>query len=508
LTISLDVELTGSQTPRLASTPPFFRCTLGQDAVDLAAHAGLYLDPWEADVLRDSLNERDRSGRWSALEVGLVVPRQNGKGAIIEARQLAALFLTGDDVIIYSAHKFRTAKTMYRRIRDLIRNTPDLHRLTGGKHDTAGRPIGGLYRQSNEETGIELLTGQRLNFVARSAGTGRGLTGNTMFFDEAYDLDPDLIADMLPLLSAVKNPQVWYVSSAGMEASEQLAAVRARGLAGDEPRLMYREWSAPDDADTDDVDAWLIANPGIGYRLDLEYIQLVERAGMVGDEGESRFRRERLGIWKPPETVEVVIPATDWTALLDATPILSGPVALAVDVTPDRRWCSIAAASLTESGGAHLEIGFHEAPSAAVTALLVALVARWDPCAVVIDKLSPAASLIPGLEAAGIEAEQTGAQEMAAACGGLYDAVAERSISHTGDPLLIASLASAVKREMPSGAWAWNRRGNTPISPLVAVTLARWGLMTFGMVAKPKPAAPQFTTKAGPVTAGLMTAGF
>lgn len=490
MTTSLSVDLVGCQTPRLASTPPFFACTLGQDAVDLAAHAGLVLDPWEGDVLRDSLNER-RGGKWAAFEVGLIVPRQNGKGAIIEARQLAALFLTHDTLTIYSAHQFKTAKAMYRRLKTLVLETPDLARLVLN------------YKQSNEETGIELKTGEKLNYFARSSGSGRGFTGDTMIFDEAYDLDAELIADVLPTLSAVRNAQVWYVSSAGMEASEQLASIRARGLMGTEPRLMFREWSAPDDAASDDVDAWLVANPGIGFRLDMEYIQLVERASMTDE----AFRRERMGIWRPPDTVEVAIPADDWSGLIDRTPKLAGPVALAVDITPDRRFCSIAAASLTDQGSAHLEIGFHERPSADVVALIVALVGRWDPCAVILDKMSPAASLVPDLLAAGIEPVTTSGQEMAAACGGLYDAVSGRSISHTGDPLLADALANASRREMQGGSWGWNRRNATPISPLVAATLARWGLVTFGLKVPPKKTTAEHDTS-GVITSGLMAAGF
>ena len=39
---------------------------------------------------------RERAdGNWSAFEVGVNVPRQNGKGGIIEARELAGLFLLG-----------------------------------------------------------------------------------------------------------------------------------------------------------------------------------------------------------------------------------------------------------------------------------------------------------------------------------------------------------------------------------------------------------------------------
>jgi hypothetical protein len=46
-------------------------------------------------------------------DVGLVVPRQNGKGTILEARELAGLFLFGES-ILHTSHEFR------RRISPLI----------------------------------------------------------------------------------------------------------------------------------------------------------------------------------------------------------------------------------------------------------------------------------------------------------------------------------------------------------------------------------------------------
>lgn len=39
------------------------------------------------------------------------------------------------------------------------------------------------------------------------------------------------------------------------------------------------------------------------------------------------------------------------------------------------------------------------------------------------------------------------------------------------------AVTSATKRRVGE-AWAWARRGNADISPLIAVTLARWGLIT------------------------------
>jgi hypothetical protein len=81
--------LVGRQTPRVCSVPPYVS-SAGREAVELAALAGLELDEWQAFVLEHALGER-ADGRWAAFEVGVLVPRQNGKGGILEARELAGL---------------------------------------------------------------------------------------------------------------------------------------------------------------------------------------------------------------------------------------------------------------------------------------------------------------------------------------------------------------------------------------------------------------------------------
>ena len=64
---------------------PASAVSLGQDCVEFAAQAGLFLDPWQHTVLRDSMGVQ-AGGKWTAPQVGLLVPRQNGKGSVLEAR--------------------------------------------------------------------------------------------------------------------------------------------------------------------------------------------------------------------------------------------------------------------------------------------------------------------------------------------------------------------------------------------------------------------------------------
>lgn len=214
------VALLGSQVPRVMVVPPAVSSS-GPETVELAASAGLVLDPWQELVLNGALGERP-DGKWAASEVGLIVPRQNGKGGILEARELGGLFLFGERMLLHSAHEFKTSLEAFRRLLALVTNTDDLRRQV--KRVTT----------SHGEEGIELRTGQRIRFVARSTGSGRGFTGDLNVFDEAYNLLAQSLSALLPTLSARPNPQTWYASSAPLPRveSDTLRGVCRDGRAG------------------------------------------------------------------------------------------------------------------------------------------------------------------------------------------------------------------------------------------------------------------------------------
>jgi phage terminase large subunit-like protein len=286
--------------PIFESTPPALT-SRGRDAVDLAALAGLYLDPWQSYALDSSLGEQD--DKWAAFEVAVIVPRQNGKGALLEARELAGLFLFGEKLIIHTAHEFKTAQEAFRRIRFLIESTPALDKR-----------VKKIWASHGDE-GIELKTGQRLRFLARSGGSGRGFSGDCVILDEAYALTGDHMAAILPTLSARPNPQVWYTSSAGLAASDLLRSIRDRGRPGGEPSLCYLEWCARTREDgtvnAENRVGWVEANPAMGIRISEEFVEKERRALP-----EREFTRERLGLWEESEEAQPISPA-EWQAACD-----------------------------------------------------------------------------------------------------------------------------------------------------------------------------------------------
>lgn len=465
----------------------------GAEAADLAAMAGRPLDA-EQRIAVDAILSYGPGGRWVALEAAVVMPRQNGKtsGVILPA-VLADLFLFSADRIVWTAHLFRTARDAF----------SDVVSLIDGCHDLARRVKKVTY--ANGEEAIELHSGARLEFLARSKGGGRGLGGKRLVMDEALYLSAESMGSLIPTLSAREDPQIVYGSSAGVLGSDHLRSLRDRGRRGGDPSLVWVEWCAPGgwddppctsgkdcphtlDADgcaLDDEALWRLANPALGRRIKYEFVRAERRAMPPGE-----FGRERLGWFDLPPTVDQPIPIEAWSALAIAPPDREAmlPIAIGVDVTPERSHASIGVCGVVD-GLRVVEVAEHRRGLGWVVPWLVERHQTWRPCAVVIAKGSPAGALIPDLEAAGIEVLKPSTADEAQACGAFVDAAApaegEPTLRHLGQPVLDAAVKGAAKVQLGDGAWRWSRRTSTvDISPLVAVTLAAWG-----RVSRP-PAAP------------------
>jgi phage terminase large subunit-like protein len=442
--------------------------SVGRDAVELAALAGLVLDDWQSWFLRESM--RQTAGRWTSFEVGLIVPRQNGKGALLEARQLAGLFLPElrEPLAVHSAHEFKTAYEHFLRITSLIENCRDLDRRVLRVRRGAG------------EQAVELKNGCRLRFLARSTGSGRGLTGDTVYLDEAFALTSAMMGALLPTLSAVPNPQVWYTSSAPRLESEVLHGIRKRGREGLSERLLFAEWGLDHGVALDEVENWYRTNPGLGIRITEEIVRAEWDAMQVMPQ---EFGRERLGI---AETVEWdgQIPVGQWDMLLDAGSEPSGTVHLAVDVSPDRRWSSFGLAGVRKDGLGHVEVRDRRPGTDWLVDRAVELT-KGHRCKLLVDPRSPAGSFIAELAKAGVDVDEVVATEYAQACGKLAADVGNSALRHRDDPALRAAIVNARERPL-TDAWAWSRvNSEADISPLVAITLA-WGRVPVQVARPPR----------------------
>lgn len=440
---------------------PFAPTTAGPDAVEFAESVGLVLDEWQAGVLEGALGEH--GDLWAAFEVGLIVGRQNGKGGVLEARELAGALLFEEKLIMHTAHELKTAEEARLRMEQIIEGSSEL-----------SRKVKRIVRTNGKES-VEFRNGARIKYIARSKSSGRGFSGDLVVMDEAMFLNSREMGTLLPTLAARPNPQVWYTGSAGLAESVHLRSVRERALAGGDPSLAYFEWSVEgeaDDVDFDDPDNWYAANPAMGIRISERYVTQ-ERAALDDEE----FGRERLGLWDS-ERGASVIPPSVWDRQCDPASKTADRVAFAVDMTPDRDRTSIGVAGLRD-GGVHVEVVENNSGAGWVVPRLVELVERWKPVAVVIDAAGAANSLVQPLEEAGVDVELMSARQMVQACGGFYDDCIEGRLWHLGQPELTEAVSMARKRNL-GDAWAWHRRdAMVDISPLVSVTLAKFAVENF-----------------------------
>jgi hypothetical protein len=473
--------------PRIAMAPRSFAFSSGFEAIELAESAGLILDDWQKLCLILGLGET-AAGKWAAFQVALIVARQNGKGAILEALELFWLFGTGEMLIGHSAHEYRTAMEAFRRVLFLITNTDALRKKVK------------KVINANGEEGIELLTGQRLRFIARSKGAGRGFTFHKMVWDEAYALNREQQDAQLPTMSAVPNPQIWVTSSPPLtsETGEVLFQIRKNALALGS-RLVFLDYGLAgsldslEEIDMDDQEGWKLANPAEAVgRITIETMER-ERAAM-GDPG---FARERLCIWPPDLTQGFsIISKEQWDAMFDplsgSKDDLTGQPVLSVDVSPRNQGVvtsSISLASFRENGKRHVELIKRASGTAWLVPDLIRLAKKIDAIAIVIDPGSPAGSVLAELESAVAEEVvrerlpedlivTMAARDVAQAFGMIYDAAngREQSVTHIGQSELTIAVGGGVKRPVGDGH-AWDRRtAMTDLTPLVSVTHALWGL--------------------------------
>lgn len=442
------------------------------------------LDGWQGDFLIDALGETE-DGTWSAFENGLIVSRQNGKGSVLEARVLAGLLLFGEKLIMWSAHETKTAFEAFRRCETLFTEDPELKKLVKTIH------------RSNGNEGIELRSGARLRFVARTKGSGRGFSADLVILDEAYALTGEQMAALIPTLSARPNPQIWYTSSPPLDGltGEHLFALRLRALRGDASLCWYDYGHAGlsldelDGFDLESVENWLAANPAAGHRISTDFIRR-ECATMPPVD----FARERLGIWPRQVTsgAGVIDPKT-WESLADPATRPSD-VAFAVDINPSRSHAAIVAVGLrpADDGAEAFQMAVidYRPGTDWVPARLAELKAKWSPVAIGLDVKGPGGSLLLDLDKVGIKPSEDldeprrgdlavpTAPQVAQAFGLFVDAVRQRILWHSGDVVLNQALAGSVTRPL-SGGSTWDRgKAGADISPLVAATVAYWALIS------------------------------
>lgn len=467
---SLALPTQGVQAPRV-EVQPLFHSSAGDDAVSFVREvAGMDLMPWQEYVLAKGLNQQKRLSRngmplWAAEDVVGTVPRQNGKGEIIIAREIAGFFMLRERLIIHTAHEFKTAKEGMKKLQRVVQSTPDLAEQV-------------MFKTGNTEPGMYLLMddpkeqpAQALQFLARSGGSGRGFSADCLIMDEAYAASTDEADALEPTMGAMPNPQTWWFSSAGFAYSEVLRAFREQALEDDSSGLAYFEWSVDeDDFDPSDVQGWAQANPSLGYLISLDYLQGRYRKAKKRDTLPG-FAREHLGVWEM-KAMDSKIKEGEWVACRERDSVIRDDrVTVALEVGDDRR-ASIAVAGATFDGRVQSEVVWNGEAGPEIVDVMLRLEENWDVLGNVLDASGPAGAWLSQIAEAGLEVKALGSRGLAQASGAHYEKVKARGLVHIGQAVLDQA-AMASKPKKVGDLWAYDRRSEiADMSPLLSTVLA------------------------------------
>lgn len=449
------VEL-GSR-PSLRVEPEGRSHPFADDAVDVAGVAGLLLDEWQESELRGSV--RMAGDVWAAREVVEIVGRQNGKGSILEARQLAGLFVFNERLQLHSAHEFKTCYEHFRRVKNLVEDCPILASEVA------------IIRTGAGDQSIELKNGNRIRFIARSRSSGRGFSADVVYLDEAFELSDETVGALMPAMSARPNPQIWYTSSAPHETSTVLHRLRKRALEGDNVRLWFSEWGNSADVDPLDRDAWYRANPALGIRISEDDVAAEQRSMSPAE-----FARERLGIADVPlaDQKPGPIDGDRWRDLTDGESMAADEsVRLSLDAPPDRTCATFAVAGKRADGLTHVAIR-HDVPPHEMSRLveLAKTLVEMHATPIILPPNSPAKAWKADLVAAGVPLDELSPAEYAEACGAIQAKVLDGAMRHRGQPAMDAAVAGLAVRAT-GDVETWSRRSSSAnIAPFVAATCA------------------------------------
>lgn len=469
-----------------SSFTPLYVTNLGDDAIDLSAVCGLFLDDWQQEILRGSLGYGS-DGLFSARSILALVPRQQGKTVVLEARELAGLFLLEEKIMAHTAQEQRTAISSYRRLKDHIEYGKDvlphfdkIRWLENTTEISVSLP--------RVTAGSQKREASRLIFSPRTGNALRGLTVELLIVDEGYAYTGEQAAAIEPTQNQSKNPQFWLTSSTGMPESTELIARRDMGIAGTLPSMAFYEFKADDGSDPGDKRQWYNALPGLRtgrQRIsEIEAQFLKAKAAAENGTGDfTSFNREMLGLWATND-VASTIPYGVWESQKLPDPelwVAPDEFAFAVDVTPDTngvQHASIYACGQDENGFYHVwQVGADE-DILWVAEFLKIQQEQREPRVTVIDPMSPAGALMPMFDELDVQYTKLTSSQCMAAASQFLAVVRDGRIRHGDDELLNASIRGAVQRIVgQKGAWLWARKSlDFDISPLVASTYAMFAL--------------------------------
>ena len=490
-----------SCSPKWATRRRPERGTFGGELARIAASLGQPFMPWQRDWAMVGCEIDLRTGLPAYRKVIATVPRQQGKTTLYLSWQLNRCLSPRWEQPQRSAFTAQSGKDARDKWLDEI--FPLIRRSRALKPLVAQIGVG----MGNEF--IRFTNGSLIRLQSTSPSSGHSKTLHQAVLDEIWhDTDGRREQALGPSMLTVGDAQWLICSTAGTVASVVLDRYMELGRAAAEADtgtgIAYLEYSAPDGWDPDDDASYSGFMPALcpappcrcgrgawRHTVTLDAIRS-ERASMEAPE----FARAYGNIPDLSGRKMDRVDLGNWPGCADPGSVVLDPVALAFSVAPDRSWSAVAVAGRRSDGLPHGELVDHRPGTGWVLEQVLELAGKHDPCVLVLNPAGAAGAFEKELAEHKFSVKPgpgerrlmvCGAREYAHACGALQQDVVNGRWRHLGQPPLDAAASWARTRPLMD-AWAWSWAGSEgDISPLEAVTLARHGHATFGVLTAPVP---------------------
>ena len=463
------------------------------------AYLGVELFPWEKWLAKHILElNTDGSYRFRRVLVGM--GRQNGKTLMAACVTAWWLFVDAlnepgkhpaEFVISGEAQNLDTAAVPYEWLVARCNPKPQNEAEAALVRPELAAATARVVRANGKD---RIIAKSGASYRLKAAGATRGTPAARVLMDEIREQHTwDAWAASSQTTKASQRDMLLAISSAGTARSVVLNHLRAEGVAqvelaekhgagyvnaeGADPSFGFFEWSAPEDAKPLDEAAIIAANPSIGYNgLTVEKCRADYRAMP-----EHQYRAEVLNQYVPARTMPYVSPR-DFEACVvqeGSYRVAAGARTVwAVDTSADRRWTSIAAAVMCEDGVPLValvrepRLGNLWVPD---EVKLLADEAGWSEV-MLQERGCPAMEFIRPLTDNGLTVRPVAGSWFGIATGRFRDAVRDKRVRFVRQEPLELAVSAGVTRRFGEND-AWDRRGSAvDIAPLVACTLALYGL--------------------------------
>jgi hypothetical protein len=451
-----------SEVARHVITPTGIKSTGWPKVRDTCHRLGWGFDGWQDGSGRLILAKRS-DGTYAADLIQIAIPRQAGKTYLIACIIFALCLLEPGLTVIWTAHRKTTARETFDQFDGM------------SKRPRVAAHIRQVLRGKGDEQ-ILFNNGSRILFGARESGFGRGFAGvDVLVCDEGQILPESTLEDMAATQNTAPNPLFFLMGTPPRpkDPGEFFILTRQEALDGQSEGTLYIETGADRGCDPLDRVQWRKANPSYPHRT-TERAMLRLRKKLKSDDS---WNREALCIFDEITKQFSPINGALWVDGVDVGPSdATQPQGLAIDASHGREF-SVGACWL-EGESAHVEEVWAGTDEASAVAWVAARAGRRIP--VVIDAMSPAASMIPALKNLRVKVVAGASGDMQKACGLFVSDVDAGRLTHSDQESVNDAREGARKRAIgTAGGWGYDRSDESVnIAPLVAVTLARYAAST------------------------------